>query len=1401
MMKSSITFSSQPRSVAVGDMNNDHQMDIIVANYGTNMIGIFLSTGDGTFADQQTFLTGSESRPYSIVVNDFNNDNYLDIAVANYATNNIAIFLGNGNGTFIDPTFFSLGSSRPLFISTGDFNKDNRTDIVVANYGTDNIGILFGYGNDSIPSSLAVGDFNKDNQLDIAVANYGTNNVGIFLGYRNGTFTSPKTYTTLPKSNPSSIAVADFNNDNQLDIVVANYGTGNVGIFFGHGNGTFLAEITYTISSSSRPQYITVGDLNNDNTLDIVIVDSENDEVYVLPTYGNGSFATITAYDPISGSNPSCVAVADFNNDNLLDLVVANNGTNNVLVLMDYSITPSARQSHCRLQIETDTMTSVVVRDFNNDHILDIAYNVEANIGILTGMGNETFSEEITYLTGDGFTLQYICVGDLNNDNRMDIISASRFSNNVNIFLGYGNGTFATMMAYSTGKGSNPWWIALADVNNDNRLDIVSANTGSDTIGILLGNGDGTFLTVITYSTGINSMPRSVAIGDINSDNHLDIVVANWNGSVIIFLGHGNGIFTFMTTYSVGGNLFSLALADFSSDNHLDIVIANTKAGNVIVFLGYGNGTFASQTTYSTGSTSTPYYVVVADFNNDNISDIAATNFGTDNVFIFYGYGNGSFQLSRTYITGFGSKPYGITTADFDNNKQLEIVVVLSAIADIAILTAYYAAEFANSNSCSTGSAPQPLSVAVGDFNNDNRSDIVVANSGIDSLGILFGLENDTFGMEMIYPIGTNSHPQYVITCDINNDNQLDIVSVNWKSNSFSIIMGYGNGTFAEQTIYSTGNMTNPCTIASGHFNKDKRLDLVVANEATDSIGIFFAFNYTTFQTRVIYSSNDSLSPSGIVIGDYNNDNYQDIAVTFAETNKLGILLGYGNGNFTTMMTYSTGNGSQPSSIDAGDFNNDGQLDIVVTNYGTNNIGILLGYGNGSFADIRTYSTGDHSTPNSVTVGELNNDGRLDIVVANGGTNNIGVLLGYGNGTFSIVKKYSTGEGSVPYKVILGDLNNDGRLDIAVASLDARNVGVFLGNGDGTFGTQMIFSTDYYTALYSITIGDFNGDNKLDIAAANEGAVGILFGYGNGTFTAMSNYSTGIGSLPIYVSTGDFNNDNHLDIAVANTGTNNVVVLFGFGDGTFLLGNSYSTNPGSLPNVLGIGDFNNDIRLDIVVGSMDSNNIGIFLGYGSEPFGAMTPYRTGDRSQPNSIAIGDFNNDSWSDIAVANYGADNVGVFLGLNGIFILTMTYSTGIGSAPYSVAVSDFNNDNQLDIVVTNSGTDNIAILFGYGNGTFASGVTYSTGAGSQPYMLTIDDFNNDNISDIAVTNFGTSNIFLLYGYRNGTFGNGTSYPFGYGYQPDSIAAEDLNEDGWMDMVIACYSTDRVETLIKMC
>src|SRR5262249_15672987 len=163
-------------------------------------------------------------------------------------------------------------------------------------------------------------------------------------------------------------------------------------------------------------------------------------------------------------------------------------------------------------------------------------------------------------------------------------------------------------------------------------------------------------------------------------------------------------------------------------------------------------------------------------------------------------------------------------------------------------------------------------------------------------------------------------------------------------------------------------------------------------------------------------------------------------------------------------------------------------------------------------------STGDSSGPGSVAVGDFNNDGRIDIAVANFLTNNVGILLGYGNGNFSSQTAYPTGINSYTYWLAVGDFNNDGRSDIAVFNYGTNNVGILVGKGDGRLSSQITYPTSIGSNPVSITVDDFNNDNRLDIAVVNFGQdnVDVLLGYGNGTFPCIS----GTDSYPTSVAIG-----------------------------------------------------------------------------------------------------------------------------------------------------------------------------------------------------------------------------------------------------------------------------------------
>ena len=320
---------------------------MVIANSIVNNIDIYFGYSNATFSKQIEYFTGPHSTPSMVTVGILNSDAHLDIVVANFGTNNIGIFLGLGNGSFISQTEVSTGSSRPIFISLINLNNDTLLDIVTVNYGTDSISIFNGYGNgsfstpityrtgyDSLPLSLVAGDFNNDNYLDIAIVNSGTNNIGILIAKSNGTFEKRIFISTGFGSHPHSIAVGHFNDDNLTDIAVANYGNNNTGVFLSYGNGTFANQTTYSLGSAS-PYSIGVADFNQDNRMDIVVINKGQNNTATLIGYGNGRFADPQMNSTGSSSSIS-LAIGDLNKDNRLDMIIVNNDTDSIDILLGY---------------------------------------------------------------------------------------------------------------------------------------------------------------------------------------------------------------------------------------------------------------------------------------------------------------------------------------------------------------------------------------------------------------------------------------------------------------------------------------------------------------------------------------------------------------------------------------------------------------------------------------------------------------------------------------------------------------------------------------------------------------------------------------------------------------------------------------------------------------------------------------------------------------------------------------------------------------------------------------------------------------------------------------------------------------------------------------------------------
>ena len=761
------------------------------------------------------------------------------------------------------------------------------------------------------------------------------------------------------------------------------------------------------MTSDSRPCSVAIADFNRDNRLDIVTANSGKDNIMIFFQNTNGLFVNETIYSTNIGSNPYSIAVANLNNDQFTDIIVANYGTN--------------------------------------------------NIGLFFGKENGIFHEQITLSTGNSRPL-FLTVNDLNNDNKQDIVVVHYGTNSIGIFFGHGNGTFQKEVFYTTGYDSIPYSLVIADFNHDKYLDIGVANYGTNEIMIFFGYVNGSFINSTRYSTNINSHPCSISTGDFNNDNFTDIVVANsGTNSIGIFFGYGNGTFKQQWIYTIGIGIGIESLpsyvttADINQDNQTDIIIIDSENSFIHILPGYGNGTFSNLTTFVNDKQTQSFSSAIADLNNDNQLDLVISNYGTDDILILSGYSKSSSVIQTQYSLGHNSRPTSLLAVDLNNDRFL---------------------------------------------------DIVATKSAANSISILFGYGNGNFAHEITYSTGMNSSPRSISTGDFNNDNRIDLVVANYRSHTIGIYLAFDHGKFSSMISYSTGFQSFPISVAVADFNNDTFLDIVVANVRIDNVAIFLGYGNGSFNDPISYSTGASSDPSALVVADFNKDNRLDIAVANSENGNVGILFGDGHGHFQTIVTYSTGFQSHPDSIVTADLNNDTWLDFVIADSTSDYVAILFGYENGTFGGKTVYTDDSFSNPTALTLGDANYDNKIDIILTNFGTDNVGVLIGYGNGTFKFDQSYPLSSGSGPAGVAIADFNNNTRWDICIAEFGTGTINLLVRYIRARFLNETIYSISNSEHIHSVAIGDFNNDNQSDIAVATSSGdtIGVLIGYGNGSF-------------------------------------------------------------------------------------------------------------------------------------------------------------------------------------------------------------------------------------------------------------------------------------------------------------
>lgn len=1374
---------TEPWSSTTADFNADGIVDLAAANFASSDVTIYLGQGDGTFALPMQFVIGPGAN--DIVASDFNGDGKLDLATANMNSSTVSILIGNGDGTFQTATDFWAGDTA-AGLTAADFNDDGAVDLAVAAFGADAAVILLNDGTGAFaapieyavgtsPYAVTTGDFNGDGRFDLAVPNYDSDNLSILLGNGDGTFTIGATFSV--GSQPYAPLTADFNGDGMLDLAVGNFTSNDVSILLGHGDGTFAIQTP--LAAGIGTGAIEAADFNGDGLLDLVTANLGDATLSLFLGREDGSFEPMRQF--AAGASPASVVAADFNRDGSVDLGFTDLTSNSVEVLLGRGNASFLTQP---AQSSATKVFQVTSADFNGDGRLDLA-TVNYSLGdVLVLLGNQdgTFHFGGRYSAGSDATA--IAAGDVNSDGIPDLVTGNYSTADISILLGAGDGTFGSPEFFQA--GTLPLALLVADLNEDGLLDVVTVNSGDAQVSILIGSGDGQFAEPVNYA--VDAGASQITAADLNQDGRLDLAVTNHDAnSVSILFNVGDGGFAPQLQLDTDLNPTGVESGDFNGDGALDLAVANAGSNSVSVFLGAGSDQFASPIAVPTGDQ--PTSVLVGDFNHDRTLDLATVDRGTNSVTVHAGHGDGTFQSVAQIALG--DLAYHALLGDFDGDGNWDIATANES-SDVSVLLGQTDGTFeAPMRSAVAGG---PAAIAATDFNSDGQLDLVTVNPTTGALSVSLGRGDGTSLAAIVNVLG--DEPIAVATDDFNNDGRPDVAIANYLSNSVSILLGIGDGTFRSPSNWSVG--AHPVAMVTGDFNHDDIVDLATTDFGSGTVSVLLGRTDGTFLNDQQFRVGDG--PVALTVSDLNLDGQSDLIVANSWSRSLSLLMGVGDGTFRSAATLPLG--ATPGAVATGDFNSDGALDITVTNPAHNTVVILLGQSDGAFQSPVEVATG--VAPGALVVGDFNRDGRVGIAIANNTSNNVTVLFGQGDGTFPDQSLFEVGR--YPAALITGDFNNDGRLDLATANGLAEPISVGLGLGNGIFTKPGASSP---TIQAKPLVADWNDDGVLDVVVLrNDGKLLFRAGTGNGDFES-----------PIVINPDSEEDARDATLLVSEGAAllvtiharSEVIDFFIFQNGQFVEIADPAV-PGTLPSRVLAGDVSGDGLEDVIVTSAGSGMVFVYLPQPDDDISSRPPtYQIDVGNGVSDVTLVDLNGDGLPEIVVTDQVSGDVRVLLNSTDTpFASQLRFRAGVGLTSVSqvdrllqvqsrdvsiAAVAGLFNDDAIpDLAVLNQGVNRVDLLLGDGHGgVFNPTDTTSLLTGLDPVALVTADFNGDDRADLAVLNRGSDDLsmFLSDGHggfteRTETDSDGRMSRVSAGNLPTGLSVGDINADGELDLLI---------------
>lgn len=710
------------------------------------------------------------------------------------------------------------------------------------------------------PKALAIADFNRDGLQDIVVANSGTDNISVLLK-GDGIFQRKEYEVGLL---PSAVASGDIDKDGCLDVVVVNSGSDDISVLLGKCNGTFTEKfvkpwLKERIKVGENPRAVVVGHFDDDGKLDLSVALQDEDKVLILRGDGKGRFSTHVKLNV--GRHPRALVGGDFDRNGCLDIAAVNFGADDVHIFLGQK-----EDGRCR------------AKEFQR-------------VEVKVGEGPSSIDSL-----------------DLNGDAILDLAVTSARSNELHILLGKGDGTFELKAGYAISK--YPIAVAIGgglSFEKDHIPDLVIAGELSNDVYALLGEdededgrGDGTFQ--IKQKIEIGEAPSAVAVGYLDIDACLDIAVAaELEDAIYILAGGCDGTFEMTHIFVAGGipkvgkKPLGIAIGDFDRDRKQDIATANSSENNITVLLGKDNlhQPRTIELKLKDEICLLPSAILKGDLDRDGIDDLTVACKGTDEVWTLMGDDKANFEIDKKYLSG----------------------------------------------------GALPSAIAMDDLNKDGWLDLAVVNAGADNVCVLLGSKLK-FKKPQCYTTG--SRPGAVLTADLDRDGCLDLAVVNQDSDDVSILLGGCDGTFTEKERVKVGE--RPTAIAVGDFDENGISDLAVANRNSNDLSILLGRGDGTFDHKLILAGDE---PLAVVVGDFYEDGKDDLAVVNFGFDDLYILKGDGKAGFELQERVKVGEHplvAALANLAIGVV--DGELDLVVA-CEDGGVYLLLGRGDGTFKALR----------------------------------------------------------------------------------------------------------------------------------------------------------------------------------------------------------------------------------------------------------------------------------------------------------------------------------------------------------------------------------------------------------------------------------------------------------------